>query len=222
MKLFEFIKWKIIDCYRFIKNKQKPFCEFGLTLFCGRQGGGKTISMVEYLERMRLKYPLVKIYTNFGYKNETGAFTDWKMIFNVRNGLDGVIFAIDELQNEWNSMDFKEFPEQLLSQVTQQRKQRIKIVGTSQVFTRVVKQLREQTFEVVECRTLLGRWTFTRCFDAEDYTDQVIDNPDLKRKVRRKWRHSFVQTDELRDLYDSYAIVTAMANKKYLPRDTRA
>lgn len=177
--------------------------------------------MIEYLERMRVKYPNVQIYSNFGYVNETGAFTDWRQLVNIRNGLDGVIFAIDELQNEWNSLDYKNFPEHLLSQITQQRKQRIKIVGTSQVFTRVVKQLREQTFEVVECRTLLGRWTFTRCFDAEDYTNQVIDNPEIKKRVKRKYRYSFIQTDLLRNLYDSYSIVCQMANKNYVPRSER-
>jgi hypothetical protein len=220
LKILNFLKWKCIDIFRFFKYG-KVFSEFGLTLFCGKQGGGKTVAMVDYLERMRKKYPKVKIYTNFGYKNEDGAFIHWKQLLKIRNGLDGVIFAVDEIQNEWNSNDWKDFPESILSQITQQRKQRIKIVGTSQVFTRVVKQLREQTYEVVECRTLAGRWTFTRCFDAEDYTQSVIDNPELKKHVKRKWRYSFVQTDSLRELFDSYSVVENMAKKDYIPRDKR-
>ena len=39
-----------------------------------------------------------------------------------KNGTDGVIFAIDEIQNEFSCANSKDFPETLLSQVTQQRK----------------------------------------------------------------------------------------------------
>jgi len=97
--------------------------------------------MVEYLERMRKRYPKAKIITNFGYVFEDQPMYSWEDIFTIRNGVEGVIFAIDEIQNEYNSNSWKTFPEGLLSEITQQRKQKIKIVSTSQVFTRVVKQL---------------------------------------------------------------------------------
>ena len=199
------------DIFSRIKNGQ-DFREYGLTLYCGRQGAGKTMAMTEYLERMRKKYPKAIICTNFGYVHQNFPMTDWKQIFSVRNGLDGVIFAIDEIQNEYNSASWKNFPEGLLAEITQQRKQRIKIVGTSQVFTRVVKQLREQTFEVVDCRTLAGRWTFTKSFDAEEY-NAVCDRPEVKMKLRRLWRKNFVQTKRLRELYDSYAKIEQMTKE---------
>jgi ATP-dependent Clp protease ATP-binding subunit ClpX len=218
-KLLEFLKWFGIDIYRALKYGRN-FTEFGLTLYCGRQGGGKSISIVEYLERMRIKFPKVKIITNFGYVHEDLSMSDWRDLLHVRNGLDGVIFAIDEIQNEYNSNDWKDFPEDLLREVTQQRKQRIKIVASSQVFTRVVKQLREQCFEAVECRTLAGRWTFQRCFDAEDYM-AVTDNPEKKVRLHRKWRYSFVQSDAIRQLFDSYKKIEGMRDKKFLPRSER-
>ncbi|MCO4565035.1 hypothetical protein Si082_01929 [Streptococcus infantarius subsp. infantarius] len=99
-----------------------------------------------------------------------------------------------------------------MAEVTQQRKQKIKIVGTSQVFTRVVKQLREQTFEVVDCKTLLGRWTFERAFDAEEY-NAVADRPESKMKLHRLWRKNFVQSKRLRNLYDSYAKIEKMSRE---------
>lgn len=191
-----------------IKNGKK-FNEYGLTLYCGRQGAGKTMAMTEYLERMRKEYPDAIICTNYGYVNQSFPLEDWKQIFQIRNGDKGVIFAIDEIQNEFNSDNWRNFPEGLLAEVTQQRKQKIKIVGTSQVFTRVVKQLREQTFEVVDCRTFAGRWTFTKAFDAFEY-NAAIDSPLAKSKLQRLWRRNFVQSDELRDLYDSYAKIEKM------------
>lgn len=52
LKIFSFIGALSYDLYHRIKNG-KEFREYGLTLYCGRQGGGKTMAMTEYLERMR-------------------------------------------------------------------------------------------------------------------------------------------------------------------------
>lgn len=196
------------DIFKRLKNKDE-FREYGLTLYCGKQGAGKTMAMTEYLERMRIKYPKCIICTNYNYIHQDLELDNWKKLLQVRNGDLGVIFAIDEIQNEYSSDSWKNFPEGLLAEITQQRKQKIKIVGTSQVFTRVVKQLREQTFEVVECRTIAGRWTFCKAFDAEDY-NAVCDKPDAKLKLHRIWRRNFVQNDYLRNLFDSYAKIKKM------------
>lgn len=210
-KFFIFWIYLCRDIFCRLKNG-KEFREYGLTLYCGRQGAGKTMAMVEYLERMRKKYPEAIICTNFGYIHEHVEMTSWEQIFKLRNEHKGVIFAIDEIQNEYNSSSWQKFPEGLLAEVTQQRKQRIKIIGTSQVFTRVVKQLREQTFEVVDCRTLAGLWTFTKAFDAEDY-NAVCERPEAKLKLRRLWRRNFVQSKKLREKYDSYAKIERMARE---------
>lgn len=216
-KFFDFIKYKIWDLKNFDREE---FQEYGMTIYCGRQGGGKTTAMVEYLERMRKKYPKCIIVTNFGYKYEDYPMKSWRDFFKYRNGKYGVIFAIDEFQNEYNSNDYRDFPDDLLRQITQQRKQRIKIVATSQVFTRVVKQVREQCYEVVECRTLAGRWTFTKCFDADDY-NLAIDDVEKKNKLRRKWRRNFIQTNALREAFDSYEVVRRLEKMKFIDRKDR-
>lgn len=215
-KFIKFFVWKFRDLKE-LKNNPDLFREFGLTMFTGRQGAGKTMAMVEHLEQLRKRYPKALILTNFGYEHETQPFNSWQDLFNVRNGDHGVIFCIDEIQNEFSSASSKSFPESLLAEITQQRKQKIKILATSQVFTRVAKPLREQCFEVVECITLAGRWTFAKCFDADDY-NAVIDsnNPDKKLKMRRKWRKNFIQDNKIRELYDSYAKVERMKRTEYI------
>jgi len=218
-KLFKFMYWFFRD-YLYMLKHGRPFNEFGVTLFAGKQGAGKSMAMVEYLIRMKTLYPKCIIVTNFGYIHQDQEFNDWKDFFEIRNGVDGVIFAVDEIQNEFNSVNWKEFPVELLSEITQQRKQRIKIVSTSQVFTRVSKQLREQTYEVVEAFTFLNRWTFTKCFDAQEY-EAVISNPMLKNKLHRLWRRNFVQDNKIREAYDSYAKIEKMAKTKYLPPSER-
>lgn len=217
VKFYLFWYWKVKDIIYILKNGRE-FEEFGVTMYSGRQGGGKTISMVEYLERMRIKYPKCIIVTNFAYENEDYPLNDWRDIVNIRNGTDGVIFAIDEIQNEFSNEKWKSFPDWLLSEVTQQRKQRIKIVATSQIYTRVVKQLREQCFEVVECRTFAKRWTINRAFDAEDY-NTVIDNPDKKQKLVRIWRRNFIQDDYIRNIFNSYDKVEKIGQTEFIDRD---
>lgn len=206
VKFLNFIKWKIWD----IRNvSRSEFSEYGLTIYTGMQGYGKTISLVERLEEIHNKYPDVPIYTNFGYVNETGQLLDWNQLLEIRSD-NGVVFAIDEIQNEFDIYDARNFDMSILRTITQQRKQGIKIFGTSQVFTRVSKPLREQTFEVVECFTVLGRWTFQKCFSA-DWYNLVMDNPDRKSKLSRKWRKNFIQTNKIRSLYDSYRVIDEMS-----------
>ena len=220
--LLDLIRWLVYDLLYTIING-KVFKPYGLTCFVGRQGGGKTISMVEYLDRMKELYPDSIVVTNFNYTKQDIPFTSWRQFTEVRNGLNGVIFAIDELQNEYNSNNWKDFPEDLLSVVTMQRKQRIKIVATSQVFTRVVKQLREQCYEVVECKTFFGRWTKQKCYDADDY-NYIIDNPTPERrfKTRKKWKYSFVQSNFIRNLFDSYSVVESIKQKEFINRNERS
>lgn len=218
-KIFLFIFFKFKDMIHFLKHGRE-FDEYGVTIYCGRQGAGKTISMTEYLERMRKKFPNVLIYTNYNYINQDGHFTDWKDFFNIRNGENGVIFAIDEIQNEFSSAAWRNFPESLLTEITQQRKQRIKIVCTSQIYSRVAKQLREQCSDVVECKTFLGRWTFERCYDAVDY-NKVIDRPEAKDKIRKLYSKSYVQDAYIRSLFDTYEKIERMKRTPFMSKQER-
>lgn len=211
----KFMGWKLVDIARAKKNRH-VFKFYGLKMFTGRQGSGKTIGMVYYLEMIRKKFPRVMICTNFDYKYQHRPLEALTDILEIKNGTDGVVFAIDELQNEFSSAVSKDFPETLLSQITQQRKQRVCILASSQVFTRVAKPLREQCYEVIDCRTFAGRWTRLRCYDGDDYND-IIDcnNPRQKFKTPKKWKLSFIQTDKLRGLYDTYAVVQRLSRQGF-------
>lgn len=221
IKLIDFIRWKIYDFLMLLINGRQ-FNLFGVTIFCGRQGSGKTIGIVEQLERIKVTYPKAIICTNIHYLKQDLPLADWRQLLELRNGTDGVVFVIDEIQNEYDNSKWKDFPEGLLSVITQQRKQRIKIYLSSQVYTRVVKQIREQCFDVIECKTFLGRWTRLKCYDAEDY-NSIIDNPtpEKKFKLHKKWRRSFIQTNHLRKLYDSYKVVENMQKVDFINRNER-
>lgn len=200
--------WLIKD----IKSPKLYFPLYGCTFFVGKQGSGKTMSMVHELERVRKKYPKAKIYTNFGYAWEDGKLTDISQLLDTSKYDDnGTIFAIDEIQNIWSCSNSKNFPEDILSIITQQRKNRVKIYCTSQVFTRVSKPLREQAHQVCECSTLLGRYTHYRVYDGFEYAETYNLSDDNKYRLRpRKGSCAFVQSDYLRNCYDSYAHIETL------------
>lgn len=218
LSLPSLIYWLIMDIVHYDRDL---FREYGLRLYCGRQGAGKTIGMVYDLEYLRRRYPKVKIYTNFGYCAQTASLKSLNDLLDSQllNGTDGVIFAIDEIQNEFSSASSKDFPETLLSQITQQRKQRVCILASSQVFTRIAKPLREQSFIVVECKTLFGRYTKLKYIDADDYIE-FADNPDPKKrlKLHKKNIKAFVQTDALRSCYDSYELITRLSRDGFVSK----
>ena len=222
MKLINFIRWKLYDLFIFLING-RTFNLFGVTIFCGRQGSGKTIGIVEELERIKQTFPNCIICTNIHYLKQDLPLTDWRQLLEIRNGTNGVVFVIDEVQNEYDNTKWKDFPEGILSVITQQRKQRIKIYLSSQVYTRVVKQISEQCFDVIECKTFLGRWTRLKCFDAEDY-NTIVDNPspEKKFKLHKKWRRSFIQSNYIRNLYDSYKVVETMQKAEFINRNERS
>lgn len=204
-KLIDFIHWKLYDFLMLLING-RVFNLYGVTCYCGRQGSGKTIGVVEELERIRTQFPECIICTNINYVGQDLPLTSWLQLLYLRNGEKGVVFVIDEVQN--NGLDWVKFPETLLSVITQQRKQKIKIFVTSQVYKNLVIQLRRQCFNVVECKTFLKRWTRHKCYDAEEYNN-VIDNPTPEKKIRmpKLWKHSFIQSNYLRNLYDTNQIV---------------
>jgi len=218
---FMFAAWWIVDAIRLAKYGRK-FSEYGITVYTGRQGQGKTISMVQYLIRMRRIYPKCKIVTNFKCSVADHLMTSWRDFFDIRNGEDGVIFALDEIQTEWSSLESKDFPPELLGEICQQRKQRVKIVTTSQVYGRMAKPLREQTFEVAQCTTFANRWTVVRGYDAWDYEQHHAVPQDALGALRPQWWTAYIQSDELRAAYDTDEKVARLKDKKFIPRKERS
>lgn len=219
-KWFDLARWILVDLLEreFTKKEFKPY---GFTFFVGPQGTGKTVSMVHYLDQIKAKYPNCLIVTNFAYHQADHTMIDWQDIMNVRNGKDGVVFAIDEIQSEYSAAAWKDVPESLLSEISQQRKQRVKIVATAQFFTRVAKPLREQAATVVVCKTFFGRLTVNREYDALRYA-LVTDNPGVVRqKLKPSSKTSFVQSDQLRSEYDTYEKIQRMRDRKFIPRHER-
>lgn len=215
--LLDLFRWKIYDIILSLING-RSFNLYGVTCYCGRQGSGKTIGVIEMLERIKRAYPKCIICTNIDYIKQDLPLTSWLQLLYLRNGEDGVVFVIDEVQNQ--GLDWTKFPDSLLRVITMQRKQKIKIYLTSQVYKNVVIQLRRQCFDVVECKTFFGRWTKHKCYDAEDYNHIIDMATDTRRKkMFKKWKYSFIQNNHIRKLYDTNQVVDTLRDFDKLNSD---
>jgi len=202
--LLRLISLILLDVVRAIRQSKRIHL-YGIWCFVGLPGAGKTMSLVRYLDEQRRKYgDKIIIITNFYYAGEDKHLTGWEML--VPEYDKPVIFAWDELQNEFNSREYRQFPSPLVHELTQNRKGNGKqVVYTTQIFTAVDKNFRGLTGRVIDCRTYFGRMTSCRYYKREFYEART-EAKAIDKKVRIKpiKREIFLQSDYLRSRYDSF------------------
>lgn len=191
-----------------INRDCNEFQEFGINIFCGRQGSGKTITTVYLMNKWLKMYPNLVIKTNFAYKYEDEELKHWKQLVTTNNGIYGAVYGIDELHT-WLSMRSNSVPFELLKEISTQRKQKSCILGTCQVFGKVPKEIRDQTEWVYLPRTIFNCLTIVRKARPEDY------NPDKNKFKRYHGTFFFVHTEELRESYDTYKRIEQLIDEEF-------
>lgn len=217
IKLFTLIFFLIKDVF---KKKDKSLRIYGIYGYFGLWGQGKTIAMTKELLELRQKYgDQIYIASNYGFALEDFAFTDWQQLLETYD--KPLVVAWDEVQNEFTSRNFKTFPVQLLTILTQNRKGNgIRILYSAQRWERVDKVFRELTYLCYECKTRFGRLTGIKGYYWEDYEElKVTKQVDFRMKIHPKDRRIFVQTDYLRSLFDSYKMLQSAKSKDLLGLD---
>ena len=187
------------------------FTHQGCIIFTGRQGNGKTIAMAQQALAWREEYPKAKCITNFALQGQSRELNDWRLLLDYKNGIQGVIACIDEMQNWFSSNQSKNFPPEMLEVITQNRKNRRVIMGTAQTFNRLSKPIREQATEVRRCTTLFGCLTVVH---------RVIPELDSEGNVE-KWKHRgfyyFVHDEKLRSSYDTWRVIESLSKSGFQP-----
>lgn len=189
----------------FRKAHPEYFDPEGLLVFCGPQGSGKTLSAVQYCRKVLAQYPACKFVSNVHIDGlppttEVIEYDGIDTLSDVTNGYAGVLYLIDELHLEFNSLESKNISIEEMTEFAQQRKQRKHIVGTSQVFMRLAKPLREQIKRVVLCQNYFGLVQHNTEIDG---TTAVEENGELKAQVIANYW--WIHTPELYGSYDTYA-----------------
>ena len=177
----------------------------GLLIFCGEQGSGKTLSAVQYVKKVCAEYPKAILCTNVainGLNPETQVveYNGLDCLKNLENGYYGVIYLIDEIHLEFNSLESKNIDIEVMIEVSQQRKQRKHIIGTTQVYGRLAKPFREQIRNVVLCSNFMKILQVNTLIDGSKSVEK--DGKLITDTVKKfYWFHD----PALYDSYDTYA-----------------
>lgn len=221
--LFWFYFFKDLKKY-IVDKKWRDFNYWGLHLFLGRFGGGKTISAVRRCYWACKSHRGVTVLTNLdlqGFPEDTKII---KLVNSeqIRDLPDKSIILIDEIGTIFNSRDYgsskKCVPKPVYQVILQCRHRRIMLLGTVQRWNLLDKQLRDITDTVTECHSYFAdpfsRYTTCAEYDAQQY-DKWFSNPLLP--IRRIGYYSYIQTDELRNKYDTIQMVEGMLDAEYIP-----
>lgn len=182
----------------------------GLIIFEGKQGSGKTISAVREASLLKARFPECKVYSNTDLIFQDGGLVDWTPLTQIDNGKYGMVFLLDEISIWFNNRAWKGsggkggFPPEMLQVVTQNRKCKRLIIGTAQSAQLCDKQIRIQANYFVKCGTLLG------CITYQVWRVPEWDSDGNLLKMRFKRFTWFVQSDFLRQCYDTYATIKTL------------
>ncbi len=235
--LFSVLKYKYYD----YKYHPTHFRGFGTCVFCGAQGEGKTLSAVQYVLKLRKRFPRAILVSNVSIKDcpfntemyvnpdqqlalrridtkrlvNTDTilvesmypefqpvnieYTGLDMLKHINNKEYGVIFLIDEIHLELNSLESKNVDIEIMVEISQQRKQRKHIIGTSQIFMRMAKPLREQIHDIIICHNWFGAIQFNKWINGMTATEK-----DGKLEAEVKGRYLWFHSPDMYGQYDTY------------------
>ena len=167
-----------------IKNKNPEELDVtGINIFTGSQGSGKSLSMIHVFKKLIYDFPKAIVVTNlefnFEIPNKIKKYEGFQD-FQIENGIYGVIYLLDEIHLILNSLESKGVPLSIIVELSQQRKQRKLILGTSQVYSRMAKPLREQIRNIIICKNYFSLFQINYLVDA--FESQEDNNGKLKFK----------------------------------------
>lgn len=147
----------------------------GQWIFSGVQRSGKTLLLIHLVKEIVERCPKVMIISNISiFGVPCIPYTGPEMFDDPRykNGKDGVIYILDEIQTLYSSMESRNMPLSLITVWSQSSKNRRLILGTTQRYSRAAKAIREQTTFHYECRRpLLAVFYRYRVLDGANYDD---------------------------------------------------
>lgn len=202
---------------RYLYDNKSRFDEFGIVVFYGPQGSGKSMAMTHYAQRLYAKYPCSLIGSNYDLLIQDFDIPDLKTILTKKN-LDEngnnlpIIFCYDEL-NQWaHCRDWQSLPKNVISELAYQRKNKRLILGTAQSISQLDRQIR------IQCAS--GEWR--RCYTFFDFIGLVVRfQPEFDEEgnaLKKKFRgfYIFFQDEVLRYLYDTNKTIERIANNEKL------
>lgn len=197
---------------RWVKPPKNQF-PVGSRVYKGFQGSGKTLSMVKYAFDLQKEFPNCVVYSNIIIKglnhyHYIESDTDLKTAIELQNGTDGVLVLLDEAHLYFNKKSG--IPLDLLTSISQQRKDRRRLVFSSQIWEELDISLRKQVKEIVTCKCLFSKLQVNTISDGETLSFDKLSSEYVAKRIRTEvFKH-------YKALYDSYnTFQKIFTNKSY-------
>lgn len=212
-----FIRWIMIDL---IRGKNRRFKD--IYQFVGLPGEGKTISMVAHINRALDNNPDLIVATNFHYKREKFAITDWTDIITValdahKQGFPSLI-AIDEIQNTFDASDWRSFPPALYTLLSFNRKLNLQFLCSAQIYERIPAKIRQLANYTVICKNV---WKADRYFVNYYFEKNNYESNFSGKRKKAEFIREFIADDALYNSYDTFEQVQAIKGKAEEEKDKR-
>jgi len=152
-----------------------PVVEYPIILILGNRGGGKTLYMTAYaVDAYNLEK--AKIYSNYHLFGVPYKYMTLKEMIESLNVLENCILLVDELHVAIDSYKFLDSNvKQFTEFITQIRKRKITLIGTTQRFTLLAKRFRDQVDYIVTSERTrvkgIAKYTWN---DLESRPDSVV------------------------------------------------
>lgn len=218
--LFYYIYDRLLFIYF---RKIKQFSGWGIHLYTGKFGQGKTSQMTVKAYKLACKYPQLFILTNIKLTNfpKHTAILPLRTADDILNAPDNTLVLIDEIGTLFNSRDFscgeRSVPKPVFQHLCQCRKRHMMIYGTVQRFNLLDKQIRDITATVTDCKVKFkhpfSRLMIGETYDIDEYEAWVSNKmytpvPDYTTVE--------IQKDHYRQLYDTTELIQGLLKMDYL------
>lgn len=187
---------------KWVKPKKNLF-PTGSRVYKGFQGSGKSLSMVKYALDISKQFPDCIIYSNMhitGIENFVYIENDaiLKQGLELQNGDRGVLVLLDEAHLYFNKKSGISLD--VLTAISQQRKDRKRLVFSSQIWEELDISLRKQVKEIVSCKCLAGKFQVNTISDGETLAWDKQSSQYVAKRIRTE---IFKHYQALYDAYDT-------------------
>lgn len=214
--------YSLKDIFEYFRYKKwEHFNGSGITLFIGMFGHGKTLCMTH---KARLIYKQfgnkVRFFSNYELKNiPYTPLINFQQLVEIgeeekREDLEGTVVLIDEIENVLSHRNYANFPLELLSTITQQRKLKVQIFCSAQRYFMVDRIWRGITTYVVDCNKI-WRWQNIKFYDAWDYENAGANAVILKPKINQWW---FVRNIDYQS-YNTESMISKSSAEDFISND---
>lgn len=183
--------YSFLDLYRYLRYREfRRFNSYGIDMFVGMFGHGKTLSMVHRATQLYKQYgDSLVFYSNFKLHNIPYVpLINFNQIVDLGeempDGVQGYVVLIDEISSVLSHRNYANFPLELIGLLCQQRKKHVYIMCTAQRFFMVDKIFRSITTNVIDC-SKFWRFAHNKVYDAWDYENAM--NTILVKRLSHNW-----------------------------------